>query len=150
MILARYGLARDEDTIVALAEMQVRETLPHLDFDANQVRFTYQNYLHRANPTIFVAEVDREVVGYLVALTHDYAFTSGQFVNQEVLYVRPDKRGTRAAARLLNIFNEWADQVGAKEVFTGIANGFQPERTKRFLEHFGFTVVGFHLRRIRS
>lgn len=147
-MLARLATERDREAVVELARLQVAETLPHLDFDADVTRATYGQFIARADPTIFVVEEGRQVVGFLMALLSGYAFTTGFFVSQEVIFVHPDKRGTRAAAALVSVFNEWADRLGAREVFTGIANGHKPERTARFFGHFGFTPVGVYLRRL--
>lgn len=149
-LLVRLAIESDEDDCVELARMQTAETLPHIPFHEPAARATFQRYLDTANPTVFVCEdVDRSVIGMLVATMSDYAFATGLCVNQEVLYVRPDKRHTRAASSLLREFDAWADRLNAREVFTGISNGFNAERTTRFLQRCGYTPVGTFLRRIR-
>jgi GNAT superfamily N-acetyltransferase len=147
---ARIAFPKDEDALFLLAEANMAEFHAHLEFDGLQARALFRRAMATACPTFFVCEDDGDLVGYLLAKTETYAAATGFFASQEVLYVRPDKRGTRAAVRLVKIFNEWSDRIGAVEVFTGIANGFQPERTARFFEHFGFEPVGQYLRRIRN
>ena len=148
-MLARLALQTDEDAVVALARMQVEETLPHLDFDEGITRNTFRDSIQYAHPTIFVAEENREVVGYLMALMHGYAMAAGVYVAQEVLYVRPDKRGTRAAVKLIDIFVQWGETVGAKEISFGISNKFQPERTARLFQlRTGAEQVGIYLKRV--
>ena len=147
-MLARLAIPEDEDAVVALAKMQVEETLPHLEFIEWVTRDTFHNSMKFADPTIFVVEDNREVVGYLMALMNGYAFTDGVFAVQEVIYVRPDKRGTRAAAHLVNAFVQWAERIEAKEIIFGISNKFQPERTAKFFEHVaGAEQVGRQRRR---
>lgn len=150
-MLARLAVAADEEAVVALARMQVKETLPHLDFSEEATRETFQSAIKGADPTIFVCEgPGREVIGYLMAFVHGYAFTSGLFVVQEALYVRPDKRGTRAAAHLVKQFVQWGEHMQAREIIFGISNGFQPDRTARFFEAVaGAQVVGYYLKRVR-
>lgn len=134
-----------------MAKMQTAETLPHIPFDEPTALQTWRNYLTSASPTFFVCEdEDRRLVGLLMALVQPYAFATGFFIGQEVLYVVPEKRGTRAAARLIKAFSDWSDRLGPRETYTGIANGFKVERTSRFLQHFGFTPVGATLRRIND
>jgi len=150
-MLARLAVATDEEAVVGLARMQVEETLPHLDFSEAATRETFTNAIKWADPTIFVCEgPGREVIGYLMALANGYAFTSGLFVVQEALYVRPDKRGTRAAAFLVKHFVQWGERMQAREIIFGISNGFRPDRTARFFE---LTVnakpVGFYLKKVR-
>lgn len=148
-MLVRLALETDEDACVDLARMQTVETLPHIPFDEPTARRTFDSYLKSASPTILVCEAnDRKIAGFLVAYMTPYAFATGHFCNQEVIYVRPEYRGTRAAARLIRSFNEWADRTNPREVFAGVANGIKVERTTRFLELFGFAPVGASLRRI--
>lgn len=150
-MFARLALADDEDAVVELARMQVEETLPHLEFREDITRDTFQTGIRTADPTIFVVEEDRQVVGYLMGLLNGYAFTDGVFVVQEVIYVRPDKRGTRAAAHLVKAFVQWGECLEAKEIIFGISNKFQPERTAKFFElTAGAEPVGFYLKRVRG
>lgn len=150
MMFARLAIADDKAAVLALARMQVEETLPHLAFDADICGETFDLYLARAEPTIFVVESEREVVGYLMALTANYAMAAGLYVVQEALYVRPDKRGTRAAAHLVKAFVQWGERMNAKEIIFGISNGFQPDRTAKFFENVaGAKTVGFYLKKVR-
>ena len=149
MIRARLAMPFDREAVLDLAEMQVAETLPHLDYDRDLAGETFDSGIDFADPTFFVAEEDGEVIGYLMGLIEGYAFTSGVFVVQEVLYVRPDKRGSRAAAALLKEFMEWGKTVGARECILGISNKFQPDRTARFMEHItGAEQVGVYLKKV--
>jgi L-amino acid N-acyltransferase YncA len=141
-------MPEDEAAVLGLAEMQVMETLPHLDFDLATTRATFLSAVEHASPTLFVVEEARKVIGYAMCLLENYAFAAGRFVVLEAIYVRPDRRGTRAAASLVTRFFEWGKTVGAKESILGIANGFQPERTARFFEHLGAQRVGMYLKRI--
>jgi len=150
-MFARLAIADDEDAVVGLARMQVEETLSHLEFMEHITRDTFQQSIRTADPTIFVVEERGEVFGYLMALMNGYAFTDGVFVVQEVIYVRPDKRGTRAAAHLVDAFVQWGERVEAKEIIFGISNKFQPERTAKFFElTAGAELVGFYLKRVRG
>jgi L-amino acid N-acyltransferase YncA len=143
----RLALPGDEDVIVAMARTNMEQTRPTLTFDEARCRATVRRYLDHADPTIFVAEKDGEVIGMLVANFYEYLAASGLFVTQEVLFVQPDKRGTRAAALLMKQLISWAEELGAVEIVGGNDNEFQSERTARFLEHFGFKRVGITMRR---
>lgn len=147
-MFARLALASDKTRVMELAQMQVEETLPHLDFRLEIAEETFDHYLRLAEPTFFVVEKDRQIVAYSMCLLQGYAFTDGVFVVQEAIYVEPEHRGTRAAALLVKQFIAWGDQLDAKETIAGIANGFQPERTARFFEHFGLKTVGMYLKKV--
>lgn len=149
MILTRLAMEYDRDAVLDMAAAQVAETLPHLDFERDLASETFDQSINFADPTIFVAEQGGELIGYLMGLMEGYAFTSGVFVVQEVLYVRPDKRGTRAAAALLQEFVRWGETLGARECIFGISNGFQPDRTAKFMEHLtGAKQVGVYLKKV--
>lgn len=147
-MFARLALQSDEDRVVELAGMQVAETLPHLSIDEAVTRQTFQNYLKHGNPVIFVAEQFGDVCGFLMAMQYPYAFTSGHFTGQEVIYVRPDMRGTRASAKLFDLYDQWAGQIQAKEAYTGVANGRKIEKYSKYMARRGYTLVGMTFRRI--
>ena len=149
-MFARLAMPEDKDAVLELAEMQVRETLPHLDFQRDVAEQTFENAVEHADPTIFVCEDRGEVIGYLMGMLEGYAFTSGVFVVQEVLYVKPEKRGSRAAVHLIKIFDEWAKIVGAREAIMGISNKFQPARTSRLFQRLtGAEEVGVLRKKVR-
>jgi len=150
VIFARLAMPEDKDAVLSLAQMQVEETLPHLDFRRDLAEETFDQGIKHADPTFFVVEDNREVVGYLMGFMEGYAFTSGIFVVQEVLYVRPDKRGTRAAVHLIKEFVRWGEIVGAREWIFGVSNDFQPDRTARLFEKLtGAKRVGYSLKKTR-
>lgn len=143
----RLALETDEDAVVAMGRENMTSTRPSLTFSEERCRATFRSYLEYADPTIYVADQDGEAVGLLVCNFYEHRAASGIFVSQEVLYVRPDRRGTRAAALLMKELIAWAKQLGATEIVGGNDNEFNSERTARFLEHFGFKRVGFSMRR---
>lgn len=146
----RLFMPEDMDEVLRLAEMQVAENHPHLEFRRDMAQQELTRSLETAHPTIFVAEDAGEVVGYIACSLNEYTFTSGVFVSQEVIYVRPDKRGTRAAVRLIKEFLRWGEVVGAREWTFGVSNGFHPERTAKLFEHFGAERVGVYLKKVRA
>ena len=136
----------DIQQVLRLAQSMVKETIPHKVFDRDKALAFLNKALVTGHPVIFVAEVQNDIHGALVASVNEYTFTSGLFVDQRVLYVRPDKRGTRAAANLIKEFLAWGQSIGAEEATFGVSNGFQPERTAKLFELFGAKRVGYNLR----
>lgn len=149
MIFARLILESDKAAFLDLAQMQVEETVPGKVFDPERAGRAFDSAIAKAHPTIFVAEQRREVIGYLAAELCEYSFASGIYVEQRVLYVRPDKRGSRAAASLVQEFIRWGEIVGADEWIFGVSNGIDTDRTARFFEKFGAERVGYHLRKVK-
>lgn len=146
----RLAMQEDRSAVLSLAEMQVVETLPHLDFDRDLAGAAFDEALRGDGQIVWVYDNGRKVTGFLWAKMYGYAFTYGIFVQQEVFYVRPDKRGTRAAVELLGEYIRWGQIVGAKETLFGISNGHNPERVARLFERFGAERVGFHHRIVRA
>lgn len=150
MMFVRLGLDSDEDAFIDLARACAAEGVPHLAFNEEKMRATYRRYLMTAHPTYFVVEQDRKLIGFLKATISEYDFSDGIFTTQDVLYVHPAKRGTRAAALLLSQFCQWSDRLGAVENTGGNDNDLTSERTASFLERFGFKRVGFFVKRPRG
>lgn len=142
----RLALEGDTEAIVAMARVNM-QTRPTLTFNEARCRKTIRNYLDFADPTIFIADDKGAAVGFLVCNFYEHRAADGHTATQEVLFVRPGKRGTRAAALLMKQLISWAEMIGANEIIGGNDNEFNSDRTARFLEHFGFKRVGYSMRR---
>lgn len=149
-MFVRLALESDVETYVDLARQAVAESARHVGFSDERVRHTFTSYIKQANPTIFVVEDRRKLIGFLNATISGYTFADGHYTTQEVLFVVPEKRGTRAAALLLREFVQWSDRMGALENTGGNDNGLFTEQTSRLLSKFGFEHVGHFMRRIGS
>ena len=145
-MLVRLGLEQDADAVIELARQNLAETRPELGFEEGRAYQTYFEYIDTAEPTIFVVEDRREVIGFLLTSILAYRASAGHYTTQEVLFVRPDKRGTRAAVLLMKHLISWSRSIGAREIIGGNDNSFQSERTEGFLRHFGFERVGTAMR----
>jgi GNAT superfamily N-acetyltransferase len=149
-MFVRLALESDEDAYVELARTAAAESSRHVGFSEAKVRATFQRYLKSAHPTITVVEEHRVVIGFLNQSISEYDFADGIYTTQEVMFVRPDRRGSRAAALLLRWFTRWSDTLGAIENTGGNDNAINSELTAKFLSRFGFEQVGFFMRRIRG
>lgn len=143
----RLALESEEDLFVELSRMAVEESASRIGFDEEAVRTTFHKYLDAADPTVFFCDTPTGVSGFLLATINAYRFSPSIFTTQEVLFVRPDKRGTRAAALLVAELVRWSDMLGAKEITGGNDNGLFSDQTARLLERFGFERVGIFMRR---
>jgi GNAT superfamily N-acetyltransferase len=59
-----------------------------------------------------------------------------------LFYVRPARRGSRAAVRLFRAFKAWAKSSGAKAIQTGTMTGIDPARTAKFYRGMGLNEIG--------
>jgi L-amino acid N-acyltransferase YncA len=146
-MFARLALEIDADAIVELARTNARETRASLPFSETRVRATIERYIKTASPTFFVVEDKREVIAFIQIGIVDYDAFDGLYTTQKVLFVRPDKRGSRASVLLMKELLALSYRLGAIEIHGGNDNQFHSERTAKFLEHFGFERVGIEMRR---
>lgn len=146
-MFVRLAIESDADVIVELARMSAAESRASLTFNEDKLYRTFFKYIDKASPTFFVVEERRDVIGFMLAEFYEFRAFDGLFTTQEVMFVRPDKRGTRASVLLMKNLIAWSERLGAKEIIGGNDNEFNSERTAKFLEHFGFERVGFSMRR---
>lgn len=146
----RLAFESDLDAVVEMARANIEETRPELGFDEDKCVDSFYKYLDTANPTIWVAEGQSGIVGFLLATANEYRASSGLWTCQEVMYVEPANRGSRAATLLMRELISWSEMLGAKECVGGNDNSFNSERTAKFLAHFGFEKVGHAMRRAVS
>lgn len=144
MIHCRLIRAADRERVTELARQHQVEAAPHLKFDPDRMRATINRALLRANLTIFVAEEEDTVIGYLAAVREPYAACSGTYVEQQLFFVTSRKRGSRAAAKLFTGFVRWAELQQAEEIF---ANIWDRKGGARWLKRFGFELAGQQMRR---
>jgi GNAT superfamily N-acetyltransferase len=150
MIIARLATKADMQAIVELSRQGVQESYPDDPFDPERIEDLVRAYLQFSNPVFWVADRAREVVGFLKASSVGYDWKAGHYTTAEVLFVRPDVRGTRAAALLLREFDRWSDRIGANESIGGNDNRRGTETVQRLYEHFGYEPVGVFVRKQRA
>lgn len=145
MIHCRLFAEGDRAQVVELARQHQAESAPHLKFDPDRMHATVNRALaDKSNLIVFVAEYKEEVIGYLAAVKAPYAACSGFYVEQQLFYVTPRKRGSRAAAKLFAGFVRWAELQQAEETF---ANIWDRKGGARWLKRFGFEPAGQQMRR---
>jgi hypothetical protein len=141
-MLVRLALKSDKDALRKLGKKHAAEITPELEWSEARASATFKRYLETASPTIFVAEEAGEVIGYVTGYFRDYAFTTGFSIVLDVIFVRLDRRGTRAAAELITYFNRWADSLHPHEITASPSNRAIKPSMKRFLRRFGFAPSG--------
>lgn len=138
--------------LVDLTRLQVEETINHLPYEESVVRRYCEKTIDKGedSPTkAYLVYADNGIpAGYLIVNIQGYLFNNGCFISQEVIYVIPEYRGTKAALLLLQKLEEVAEEEYALEIFTGVANNFNVEKTGRLLEKRGYENVGRYYRKI--
>lgn len=98
-----------------------------------------------ANPEeyfLYVAEKDSTIIGMYLGLLTEYYFSKDLMAVDLALYVDPTKRGSLAAIKLVQAFEDWAFARGAKEVVPATSTQVAPERTAQLYHLLGYEVVG--------
>jgi hypothetical protein len=84
-----------------------------------------------------------EVVGFMVATRRRLWFSDDEVGGEDILFVRHDARGTRAALLLARAFREWGHaEPGLVDLRAGITTDQQGAGAERIYEHIGMKNVG--------
>ena len=84
------------------------------------------------------AGIDGIYIGMLVQQFFTFEITA-----MDVLfYVRPERRGSRAAVRLFRAFKAWAKSSDARAIQVGTMTGIDPARTAKFYRGMGLNEIG--------
>jgi GNAT superfamily N-acetyltransferase len=86
--------------------------------------------------------------GLFISMLVQQFFTFEVTAMDIVFYVRPERRGTRAAARLWRALRNWAKTRGAKAIVVGSTTDIDPGVTAKFYQGMGLREIGgvFHMR----
>jgi len=89
---------------------------------------------------LFVADTDREgVVGMIGGLSTPLYFNYSHLHAQEMFWwVDPSQRASRVGVELLNRFEKWAKDKGAKTIQMGTVAKINPETLAAFYERKGY------------
>jgi GNAT superfamily N-acetyltransferase len=69
-------------------------------------------------------------------------FNNTKIAFDDVMYVKPEFRKTRAAYVLIQTFIGWAAAMGVNRIQCGTTTGVESRACIRLYEHFGFTQYG--------
>lgn len=92
--------------------------------------------------TVFVAVQDHEITGGIVCLTTKDWFNNQVIAFEQVFYVKPAYRSTRAALYLIDTFITWAKHMNAGRIQCGTTTGINTQGCIRLYNHFGFKEHG--------
>ena len=137
----RIATEDDIPAIVAMCEDMREESrvpFPPMEEDV------YRERLAMLGPAylLLVAETDGAIVGFMGAQLGIFVFSSRIFVQHDMFYVKPEKRGTKAAMMLIMGLETWAAEVRAERVCIGLHTGLNPDLVDRFYRKLGYTHMG--------
>ena len=134
--------------IVAMGKVFVAENGAHLQYDEGEVRNTCRlvmSDMDREYLNIFLVYRDHEPLGFIYASCGKYLFNKQRYAQQELLFIRPTYRGTRAFLKLIKAFEEWARLRSSVEIWMGAAHS---KSLSNILPRIGYPEVGtYHKKR---
>ncbi|MFH7045368.1 GNAT family N-acetyltransferase [Acinetobacter johnsonii] len=133
----------DVPALVALGQEFIKEApnyqnRPYMNDKAAE-HFTH---LINGSGVIFIVEQDQEIMGGFAGRVGGDWFNSTKIAFDDVMYVKPEFRKTRAAYVLIQTFIGWAAAMGVNRIQCGTTTGVESRACIRLYEHFGFTQYG--------
>lgn len=144
-MIIRLATFFDVPELLRLADVYVREEVApaghhSTEWDAGMMANNLMSSMNAPSDVVLLAIEDGQIVGYLWAASHCLAPWSPIRVASDYLfYVIPERRGSRAAIRLILSYQKWAEGVGCAEVRLSVASGIKQERTGRLYQLLGFS-----------
>ena len=142
-MLVRVATLSDVPCLVTLGKAFIKEApnynnRPYLADNAAK-HFTN---LIKGNGVVILVEQDQQIIGGFVGRIGGDWFNNTKIAFDDVLYVKPEFRKTRAAYVLIQTFIGWAVGMGADRIQCGTTTGVESAACIRLYKHFGFTEYG--------
>lgn len=146
-VLSNCGIVPYESTmlagLMALArEMHAESVYAPIRLDEAKLREQFNMAVINPNVYLRVWMRDGEIDGGL------WGFLAAPYWTKEVVaydrawFVRPGRRGTVAAVRLLRDFEAWAKAAGVRFIMPGQTTGIKVDETSELFQNLGYRVVG--------
>ena len=98
--------------------------------------------LIKGGGVVFLVEHQEQIIGGFVGRIGGDWFNNIKIAFDDVLYVKPEFRKSRAAYMLIQAFIRWAQLMGASRIQCGTTTGVESAACIRLYKHFGFTEYG--------
>lgn len=141
--MIRPATAADIPALVAMGEaMHGESRYARYPWNARKVCGLMDWLLANDDGLLLVAEHGGEIVGGFLGMVADHWALDTRLATDFALYVKPDRRGGIAAARLGAAYRDWALSRGAPEPELGITTGVRETETARLYRSLGFLPAG--------
>lgn len=126
--------------MVLAAEMHRESRFRDYPYDEGKVATLISHLVANRDGDCFawVAEVDAEVVGTMMATVYESWFSSARVASDYGLFLHPKHRGGTTAGRLVKRYKQWGREQGARDIEMGCNTGVAPEAFDAFIKFMGF------------
>lgn len=139
----RVATLPDVPAMVALGQEFIKEAPNYKSrpYIAENAAKHFTN-LVKGGGVIFLVEHQNQIIGGFVGRIGGDWFNNTKIAFDDVMYVKPEFRKTRAAYVLIQTFIGWAVDMGVDRIQCGTTTGVESKACIRLYEHFGFTQYG--------
>lgn len=141
----------DALSILSLAELYMEEAGTYAGLTYSPELTVGNVMLANRDPNqLFLLSVNSkgEAVGLLWALClAAIPWSPDKIALDQIVYVKPEYRGTKHALGLIRYYEKWAEEVGAAELRLSIASGVHEEKTGKLYSKLGYSHLGSQYRR---
>jgi GNAT superfamily N-acetyltransferase len=85
---------------------------------------------------------DGEYIGFFIGSLNSNFWGNDVTADDMAIFVKPSCRGSSAGVRLIQAFEKWAIENGAKRIYLAQATGVAVDKTTRLFEKLGYQIVG--------
>lgn len=107
-----------------------------------EANLTKMLYLDHVLFYVYLDKDSQEVKGFFIATVQENWFAPTLTVFEQLLYVKPEHRGTLVAPRLVQSLERAAASLGATRVRGGVTTGVNNDKAISMYERMGYSTVG--------
>lgn len=138
----RAGKAEDVEVCILLGTgMHDESRYRHLSYDSNHCRQYADRLMSNKHRLFLVAEEKEDVVGFLTGRVEKHLFGPELLGQEELLYIRPDRRSGMAGYKLMKEWMIWCREMGCVEA-TFAATAIQRDQFGALATRLGMHHAG--------
>jgi GNAT superfamily N-acetyltransferase len=138
---ARVATLDDLETIIKLLKIMGLESPIYRRFTPDDEKIVKVLTSFIQSPSALVLVLDDET-GFFIGHIETTLWFVEKFAWEDLLFVLPEKRGTKRAYVLMNAFEEWAMKQNIAEIRLGIGTGVEEQNTAIFFRKLGYLPSG--------
>lgn len=142
-LVVRDAIPDDMQVILYGAEVFWKESVySHMDFDREKMAARVIDFMADEQKKLFVIAQEGSPVGVLFASVGPTFLGNDLVAYEETCYILPEARSRGGFDKLLDAFEAWALEEGAKALVFDITSRIRTRRTEEKLEARGYDYAG--------